>query len=622
MRGLSLGCFVVATIGLHGPAARAADSSPPSTPQSAIDVSELESMLDRFLDQKMEEMQVPGAAVSVVKDGEILLAKGYGLADIENEVPVDPATTRFYIASVSKLFTATAVMQLSERGLVSLDDDVSQHLESLEFERRFPEPLTLSHLLTHSSGVEDAFLFRTVPEQFLPPGDVISYSNTGIETAGQVVATVSGLPFEDYVAHNVLEPLAMPTSSFTPLPEDSPEAPIGYSLQQGDFVANRQAFSSVTPAGSLSTTATEMAHFMMAHLQDGHFGDGAILAPETVARMHRRQATNHPGISGVTFGFWESERNGVRILDQKGDASGFNAALVLLPQEGFGLFFVCNRQAYGLSSELADALVDRFYPPEASAGDPPAVSDPDVGRYLGSYRWLRVPRKGLGKILGAGMEAQVRPAEDGAIHVSFGGLPISANTLYQVEPAVFRAPSGGQFSREMAFRTTSDGTATHLFSGLFAFERVAWYESAAFLAPAGLLFIVTFFLGATVWPLAALIRRLRRKTAPVRPRLIRAARALSGIIGVLNFGFLVGLLALLLSMAARQSFSISPPLKTLLLLPYFSIVLAAAGAVCAVLLWRRKGWSPAGRLIYSVYAMLALAFVPYLAYFNLLGFGL
>jgi len=632
MRTLLFSLFVLAAWGSLDPAARAADSSQPADEPlresrsaaqgGAIDTAGLEAFLDRFLERKMEEMQVPGAALSVVQDGEILLARGYGLADLENGVRVDPATTRFHVASVSKLVTATALMQLAENGRVSLEDDVARHLDTLDFERRFPEPLTVFHLLTHTSGIEDTFLFSTVPEQFLPPGDIVSYSNTGMSTAGQVVAAISGLPFEDYVAQNVLEPLGMPSSSFVPLSEDSPEAPIGYVLRGGEFEAQRSAFSRVEPAGSLSSTAVDMAHFMIAHLQGGRFGEGAILAPETVQRMHRRQATNHPGLSGVTLGFWESNRNGVRILDQKGDGSGFHAALFLFPAKGLGLFFACNRQAYGLSAELAGELIDWLYPAEVAAAGQPTVSDTDVQRFAGSYRWLRCPRKGLGKILGAGMEAQVRAARDGAISVSFGGLPIQANTLTQVEPGVFRAPSGGEFSREIGFRTTSDGRASHLFAGPFAFERLPWYESTRFLSSAGLLFLVTFFVGATAWPLAGLFRRLRKRTLPARPRLARVARALSVFLGLVNFGFMVGLVALLLSMAARQSFSVSPPLTVLLLLPNLSTVLAVALAVCSVLLWRTGEGSRAGRLALSAYSVVALAFIPYLAYYNLLWFGL
>ena len=116
------------------------------------------------------------------------------------------------------------------------------------------------------------------------------------------MAAVSGLEFEDYVARNILEPLSMPSSSFVPVPESAPEAPVGYTPGREGLVANRRAFSAVVPSGSLSSTATEMAHFMIAHLRGGRYAENAILAPETVQRMHRRQGTNHPGISGVTFG--------------------------------------------------------------------------------------------------------------------------------------------------------------------------------------------------------------------------------------------------------------------------------------------------------------------------------
>ncbi len=229
------GVVIVLTSVLSLPAsARVAHTTSNHTsrgPQGPIDPADLESFFDDFFDRSMEELNIPGAAVVVVKDGEILFSEGYGFADLEQQIPVDPANTVMRVASVSKLFTATAAMQLVEQGLLDLNTDVNVYLTALQIPEDYSEPVTLHQLLTHTAGFEGRFigtmtrspdellplgeyLKGNVPKRVLEPGSVHSYSNYSFALTGQLVEEVTGMPFAQYVDENILQPLGMSRSTF------------------------------------------------------------------------------------------------------------------------------------------------------------------------------------------------------------------------------------------------------------------------------------------------------------------------------------------------------------------------------------------------------------------------
>src|ERR687889_2070987 len=124
--------------------------------QGPTDRAELEAFLDEELGKEMQKHHIAGAAVSVVKDGELFFAKGYGEADVEKGIPVDPKQTIFHVGSVGKLFTWTAVMQLVEEGRLDLDADINTYLD-FRIPDTYPHPITLKHLLTHTAGFEDRY---------------------------------------------------------------------------------------------------------------------------------------------------------------------------------------------------------------------------------------------------------------------------------------------------------------------------------------------------------------------------------------------------------------------------------------------------------------------------------
>src|SRR5829696_8638691 len=227
----------------------------PSQQLGPTDPAEMEAFLDEELGREMEKYHIAGAAVSVVKDGELFFAKGYGYADLENKIPVDPEQTIFRIGSVGKLFTWTAVMQLVEQGKLDLDEDINDYLD-FRIPDTYPQPITLKHLMTHTSGFDDRLLESLVsdpndvgptrewlishmPARARPPGDVAAYSSYGTSLAGYIVARVSGEPYNRYIQEHILNPLGMVhTTAQSPIPPDlRAQASAGYTYEDGDFQA-------------------------------------------------------------------------------------------------------------------------------------------------------------------------------------------------------------------------------------------------------------------------------------------------------------------------------------------------------------------------------------------------
>ncbi|OLE29263.1 MAG: hypothetical protein AUG44_04995 [Actinobacteria bacterium 13_1_20CM_3_71_11] len=219
-----VGCLVVPVV---DPAARPAWSAPAGcTDPSAAAVS---GFFDRTLPDQLARNHVPGAVVSVVAGGRTVFAKGYGTADLARGTPIDPARSLVRIASISKLFTWTAVMQQVEAGRLDLNADVNRYLTAFKIPATYPQPVTLQALLNHTAGFEDRvigtgarsaadvpplgeYLATHMPARIRPPGRISAYSNYGAALAGYIVSVVSGEPYDAYVQRHILDPLGMATT--------------------------------------------------------------------------------------------------------------------------------------------------------------------------------------------------------------------------------------------------------------------------------------------------------------------------------------------------------------------------------------------------------------------------
>ncbi|MFQ5892279.1 MAG: serine hydrolase domain-containing protein, partial [Candidatus Methanofastidiosia archaeon] len=178
----------------------------------------------------------------------------------------------------------------------------------------------------------------------MPPGDVISYSNHGFALAGYLVEEISGILFAQYVDENIFQLLDMEHSSFQePLPPHlAPYLVVGYMYINDTYQPIPLEYLNLAPAGSLYATATDVGHFMIAHLQNGQYKDARILSEETAKEMHRQQFTHHPQLPGWAYGFYEHFENGQRAITHGGDITGFSSLLFLLPERNLGFFVSFN----------------------------------------------------------------------------------------------------------------------------------------------------------------------------------------------------------------------------------------------------------------------------------------
>ena len=347
-----------------------------------IDREELEAFADRFFPAQMKKLKIPGVSFALVQDGSVVLAKGYGEANLEAVRPISPDTTVMRIGSISKLFVATAVMQLVEEGKVELDADINQYLAAFQLEDGFPGPVTLAQLLTHTAGYEDppyesytdpamvqplgAYLAKSMPPRTDPPGTVQQYSNHGYALAAYVVEEVSGQPFDQYVSEQILKPLGMSSSGYLLAPPMPHEMATGYFCENQTQVPQPTDYDSDYPGGSLVSTADDMARFMLAHLQDGCYSGACILQPATLADMHRQQAQTPNEGQAVTYGFVEGQQERQRLLGHSGAIRGFGASLNLLPEHNLGYFFSFNEECWqtsacGIISEFREQFLERFF---------------------------------------------------------------------------------------------------------------------------------------------------------------------------------------------------------------------------------------------------------------------
>lgn len=511
-----------------------------------LDGEAVGSLIERTVAPQLERLAIPGAAVAAVAGGETVFAEGFGLADVDDGRAFDAADTVFHIDSVSKVFTATAVMQLVERGELRLDADVNRYLTAFQVEDAFPgRPVTLESLLTHTSGFEDAlidpdlaeadrelgaYVQRHRPERVRPPGEVHSYSDYGFDLAGHIVATVSGMPFEQYVHSSILEPLGMADTRFVTAAEDEDpvRGAVGYEAADGGLRPAERGYTSAAPSVGVVSTAADMAVFMTAQLT-GAAGDAGILEPSTVELMHATRFQQAPDAPGLALPFAEERHGGLRVLGHSGEGPGTHSMLTLIPQCGVGLFVTYNGDgaegnplfpgAYQARTELQEALVAALA--ASPAPEPVDTAAPSSERFAGTYRWTKFngddPAR-LPALLSVPAELKVGAAPDGGL-VTEGFSTAADGSGQRWDPVGgdrFRLRGGEQY---LTFATDGDGRpvlATASYGHYhFGFERIGWYESLelhlALLGIGGLLIA-----GALAWPVRAALRRGRRGRAPDR----------------------------------------------------------------------------------------------------------
>ena len=515
-------------------------ANPPSAPH-ALERADLEPFFDGIIPLQLERSDVAGATVLVMKNGKDLLRKGYGFSDVSKKKPVDPETTMFRLASVSKLFTWISVMQLGEQGKLDIDADVNEYLD-FQIAPAFGKPITLRNLMTHTGGFEEEirdilltdpkkatplreFLMGNQPRRIFPPGEVPAYSNYGVGLAGYIVQRTSGEPFEQYVAEHIFQPLGMKHSSFyQPLAEDlSSFASNGYQNNTEKPAVGFEMFSPA-PAGGVSSTAPDMGRFAQALLNGGAWEGHRILKTETLNAMWTKQFGTSDALPAMCMGFYQTWRNGLHFIGHDGDLIAFHSMFLLEPQEKLVIFISYNSagSANKTRTEILTAFADRYYPYPQTPEFQKLPLD-ELKAIAGTYQVTRrseSTKLSLGNLIGQG-EATLD--KDGVLKVDdFKDLrghmrqwkPIGKDLWQEVDD-----------QRRMFAIRNSSGKIVRIavsFPGV-QFERVPWYENSKMILPilTVSLVILAAVVGASLLRLGRMIFLSKRPPFKQQPGSVR-----------------------------------------------------------------------------------------------------
>jgi CubicO group peptidase (beta-lactamase class C family) len=527
--------------------------APPPAVGHQLSEGDAEAWLDGLVPTALNTAQVPGAVVVIVKDGQVLIEKGYGFSDYEKRVPVDPRATLFRPGSTSKLFTWTAVMQLVEQGKLDLDADVNSYLDF-----KLPEwrgrPVTLREIMTHRTGFEETIkdllsfgdtspvlgdvVKRYIPPRIWDPSEGPGYSNYATAVAGYIVQRVSGQPYEEYIQQHILSPLDMHASTFRqPLPpEMSRYMSKGYEAR--DEPGPGYEIVSMAPAGALASTGEDMAHFIIAHLQLGRYHDLQILKPETAQLMQTKITRALPDLNGNALGFYEQNINGHRVIAHGGDTNYFHSDLILFPDDHVGLFVSVNakgKEGLGefLRQSMFEEFSDRYFPGVSSTERiDTATAKAHAAMIAGAYiNTRRADSTFLSLIKLIGTSAVAANA-NGTISASPAG---QKETFFEVKPFLWQQLGGHDRiqaivkDRKVA-RWSSDSAAP-----ILIYERAGGVAGSGLEVPLAGASLVVLTLTAVMWPVAALVRRHYRRTfiytghRALSYRLVRACAVLAVI---------------------------------------------------------------------------------------------
>ena len=372
------------------------------------DVTQSIALLEKWIVAQMEYRRIPGLAVGVVYDRNVVWARGFGYEDLESKTPVSTRTI-FRIASITKTFTSTAIMQLRDRGKLQLDDPVAAHLPWFTYNDRHPDGpvITIRHLLTHTSGLprEAAFPYWTTHE-FPTREEMIDalkdqesiyaaetkykYSNLGIAILGEVVAAASGQPYENFIQQNIFDPLGMASSSVFLTDEHRARLATGYGRLLSDGTRKKSPpteSKGIAPSANISSTMEDLCRYAAFHLSEDSTLPGQILKASTLREMHRVHWLNPSWTSGRGLGFSVSKTGGRVTFSHGGWVGGHRSQFRVSPREKVAVVVLTNVDD-GVPAYFANRAMSMLAPIIAGIASPAVPEpkpNPDWSLYLGRY---------------------------------------------------------------------------------------------------------------------------------------------------------------------------------------------------------------------------------------------
>lgn len=382
--------------------------------------------IDAYVTTQRNDLGIPGMALGIVQGGQIAHLQGFGVAGPSGRM-VTPQTP-FYIGSVTKSFTALAVMQLVEAGKIDLDAPVQTYLPWFELaDKEAAAKITVRNLLNHTTGIStkdgnrNLFSQQGLEEAVRglgnvsltePVGTTYQYSNLNYTIAGLIVEKVSGQSYADYVPQHIFRPLDMRHSYASQALAQADGLSEGHHYMFGHaFRWERPVSPAKLPEGFLIASAEDMSHYAIAHMNDGRYGDTSILSPQGMAELHAPAIAMHKGDEHYAMGWSVSTLDGIPIVSHTGDTGLFNAVLLLMPDRGTGFVLLANASGFEQVTQVNQTAIGVFNLLNGKPATPASI--PIKVRFLYwavlltpllmiigiAYSWRHWLRKGAGHIL-------------------------------------------------------------------------------------------------------------------------------------------------------------------------------------------------------------------------------
>jgi CubicO group peptidase (beta-lactamase class C family) len=625
------------------PATAASAAAPFTTAGQALNKADLDAWLDGYMPFALQSTDIPGAVVTVVKDGKIVTSRGFGYADIAKNKLVDPDRTLFRPGSVSKLVTWTAVMQQVEQKKLDLDTDVNTYLD-FKIPARNGAPVTLRQIMTHTAGFEEQAkniifydtnkiqslgdtLKAWVPNRIYDAGTTPAYSNYATALAGYIVERVSGEKFDDYVERHVFAPLGMKNTTFRqPLPAAlAPQMSVGYKAGKPDG-----GFEIVgpAPAGSMSSTGTDMGRYMIANLQLGELDGNRIMSPATANAMFDTplDSVNPMSVVGplnrMELGFFETNINGRKVIGHLGDTVAFHTSLHLFMKEGAGFYVSFNSggkagAANTLRMRMFQDFSDRYF---ADANPPGATADAKASAErvrMMSGNWYHSRRSDSSFFAALGLlgQTEVTANANGELVVpSLVGANGRPREWMEIAPFVWRDKAG----HDRLAAKVVDGKVVRwsmdFMSPFMMFDRVPTGISGTWIKPALIGGIAVLLLTFLTMPFGWFARRKYKVAMPLTGPAKRAYRAsqITAGLTVLVLGGWVAAVSLMMG-NLKNATSMLDPLLWLLQIAGIVVFSAAILASAWNLKWTWGEGRSIARKIWSVLLLVSAVVVFYAA---------
>ncbi|MFB0562994.1 MAG: serine hydrolase [Candidatus Lokiarchaeia archaeon] len=529
-----------------------------SVPQT---IEELKSEIDSLL----IKYKIPGAAIAIVTEDSIIYLDGLGYANIESKIPVNE-NTHFRVGSITKSFVALGILKLVEKGKINIQTPVKQILPEIGIDNPWEDtnPVRIVHLLEHTAGFSephfnDYYLDGDpdvplmdglkVSKHYLKvkwkPGEYRSYSSAGYMVAGIILEEVTGEKFEDYLKKEILQPLGMTTSTLKFTSETEQLLAQGY---KANYQPSQYWHTYSRPAGSLNSSAYEMAKFLQFMLNEGRIGNEQIISKSMIERMEK-STTDPAGKAGlessVGLGVGIGYYKGFKCYSHHGSIMGFCGSYTYCRELGIGCVLLTNRWDVDFRvgytkvwNALKNYLIkDIKYQPRAQVES--RIPTDKLNAYTGYYQWCNPPQR-LSAWIDLLLNYQIIKIEDGALYyknVFFGSwrplIPVTENSFRDKE----------DFHASKVFIKTSDNKLAFINGGSF-YLKTSWCKPwlHGILLSLGFLIMLSSIFYAIVWIPVALFKRITKRNNRSPYLIIRVIPLIAVVLILVSFT-LVGMQA-------------------------------------------------------------------------------